>query len=138
MKIKLIEEKIDYIDRELDVEFPFYFHIDLSHGHDCEHCEESGNCEHELELEDELEVNIYGVITETKCIKIIEKFDPEFEEFFYQIETMNIDIEHFEQYNLSEILLNEDLYGTEEEFEGIKDDYYSWLEDVFTVDDNEG
>jgi len=134
MKIKLIEEKIDYVDREIDVEFPFYFHIDLSNGHDCENCADSGNCEHELEIENELLVNIFGVMTETKSVRIVEKFDPEFEEFFYDIQTIDINLEHLEQYNLDEVLLNEDLYSTENEFEEAKDRYYNWLEEAFNLD----
>jgi hypothetical protein len=39
-----------------------------------------------------------------------------------------------EQFNLDEVLLNEKMHSTEEEFEDAKDRYYEWLEEVFTID----
>jgi len=137
MKIKLIEEKVNYIDREVDVEFPFYFHIDLNHGHDCEHCLQSGDCKFELEIGNQLKVDIFGVITETKCIKIVEKFDPQNNEYSFSIVLVYIDLEHMEEFDLDQVLLNEETYSCEEEFEDAKDRYYNWLEDSFILDNEE-
>jgi len=118
MKIKVLEERVEYVDSEIDVVFPYYYSIDLTDFDD--------------ELTDDTR-HLYGRLTEDgKIIEIVESYINDDSEM-YSIRSEYVDFTN----DLTETKVNDILIGdyssTEEEFDDVRQRYLDYIEEHFDV-----